>query len=160
VLDKLVPRFLNAAVEKDNLQLAGQPKVTDVHFHAGQPLRFKAEFEVAPEIELKEYRGLAITYDQPEVTDADVGARLAEIREQKAEYVNEEPRPLADGDYALVSLESLVGVAEKISQDEITLKIGDEHTLAPFTENLRGAAPEESREFEVAYPEDYDRKNL
>ena len=160
VLDKLVPRFLNAAVEKDNLQLAGQPKVTDVHFHAGEPLRFKAEFEVAPVIELKEYRGLAITYNEPEVTDADVEARIQEIRDQKAEYVNEEPRPLADGDHALVSLESLGGVAEKISQDEITLKIGDEHTMPAFTENLRGAAPEESREFEVTYPEDYDRKNL
>ena len=160
VLDKLVPRFLNAAVEKDNLQLAGQPKVTDVHFHAGEPLRFKAEFEVAPVIELNEYRGLAITYNEPEVTDADVEARIQEIRDQKAEYVNEEPRPLADGDHALVSLESLGGVAEKISQDEITLKIGDEHTMPAFTENLRGAAPEESREFEVTYPEDYDRKNL
>ncbi len=160
VLDKLVPRFFQAAVQKDNLQLVGQPNITDVHFHAGEPLRFKAEFEVAPEIELKEYRGLVITYREPEVTGPDIGTRLEEMREQKAEYVNEEPRPLADGDHALVSLESLSGVAEKISQDEITLKIGDEHTLAPFTENLRGAAPEESREFDVTYPEDYDRKNL
>jgi trigger factor len=32
--------------------------------------------------------------------------------------------------------------------------------MAAFTENLRGAAPEESREFEVTYPADYERKNL
>ena len=89
-----------------------------------------------------------------------VAKRLEEIREQKAEYVNEEPRPLAAGDYALVSLESLSGVAEKISQDEIMLKIGDESTLAAFTENLTGASPEESREFDVTYPEDYERKTL
>jgi trigger factor len=29
-----------------------------------------------------------------------------------------------------------------------------------FTENLRGASPDEQREFEVVYPEDYERKNL
>jgi trigger factor len=160
VIEKLVPRFFRAAAEKDRLQVVGQPNISDVHFHAGEPLRFKAEFEVAPEFELKEYRGLGVTYSEPQVTDADIDARLSEIREQKAEYVNEEPRPLADGDYALVSLESLAGVAEKISQDEITLKISDEHTMAPFTENLRGVSPEESREFDVTYPEDYDRKNL
>ena len=40
------------------------------------------------------------------------------------------------------------------------LKIGDEATMPAFTENLRGASPEESREFEVTYPEDYDRKTL
>ena len=160
VLGKLVPRFFRATVEKENLQVVGQPDVSEVHFNAGEPLRFKAEFEVAPTFELNEYRGLAVTYAEPEVSDADVAARLEEIREQKAEYVNEEPRALADGDHALLSLESLGGVAEKISQDEVTLKIGDESTVAAFTENLRGAAPDEAREFDVTYPEDYERKTL
>jgi trigger factor len=160
VLEKLVPRFFNAAVEKENLQVVGRPNVVDVHYHAGEPLRFKAEFEVAPAIELGQYRGLPVTYSEPEATDADVAARLDEIREQKAEYVNEEPRPLADGDYAVVSLESLSGVGEKVSQDEMVLKIGDETTMQVFNENLRGAAPEETREFDVTYPEDYDRPNL
>jgi trigger factor len=160
VLEKLVPRFFRQKVEKDNLQVVGTPDITDVHFHSGEPLTFKAEFEVAPSIELKEYRGLVVNYTEPEVTDTDVDQRLEEIRDQKAEYVNEEPRPLADGDYAVVSLESLAGVAEKVSQDELMLKIGDESTLTAFSENLRGAAPEESREFDVTYPEDYERKTL
>lgn len=160
VLDALVPRYLQAAVAQDNLHLVGRPSITDVHFHPGEPLRFKAEFEVAPTFELGEYRGITITYDEPEVTDADVEGRLEQIREQKAQYVNEEPRPLADGDYAVVSLESLEGVAEKVSQDELMLKIGDEATMKEFSDNLRGASPEESREFSVTYPEDYDRPAL
>jgi trigger factor len=160
VLDALVPRFLQAAVEKENLQLVGRPGISDVHFHAGEPLRFKAEFEVAPNFELGEYRGVTITYNQPEVTDADVDARVEQIRDQKAQFVNEEPRPLADGDYAVVSLESLEGVEEKVSQDELMLKIGDEATMKEFSENLRGASPEDVREFEVTYPEDYDRPSL
>jgi len=160
VLEKLVPRVFRAAAEKDHLEVVGQPDIREVHFHAGEPLRFKAEFEVAPTFELGEYRGLVVAYSEPEVADADVDARLTEIREQKAEYVNEEPRPLADGDYAAVSIESLSGVAEKVSQDELVLKIGDASTVAAFTENLRGAAPGDVREFDVTYPEDYDRKNL
>lgn len=160
VLEKLVPRFFREAAEKEHLEVVGQPNVSDVHFHAGEPLKFKAEFEVAPKFELGEYRGITVTYDEPEVTDAEVDARIEEIREQKAEYVNEEPRPLADGDYAVVALESVSGVAEKVSQDELMLKIGDEATMKEFSENLRGASPEESREFDVTYPEDYDRKQL
>jgi trigger factor len=160
VLEKLVPRFFRAALEKENLEVVGSPNLTDVHFHAGEPLRFKAEFEVAPTIELGEYRGLLVNYSEPEVTDADVDQRLEAIRDQKAEYVNEDPRPLADGDYAVVSMESLSGVDEKISQDELMLKIGGETTLKEFTENLRGASPEESREFDVTYPADYERAHL
>src|SRR5580692_6217915 len=160
VIEKLVPRFFRAAADKDHLEVVGQPNVTDVNFKAGEPITFKAEFEVAPKFELGEYRGVTITYNEPEITDAEVDARIEEIREQKAEYVNEDPRPLADGDYAVVSLESLSGVAEKVSQDELMLKLGDEATMAEFSENLRGAAPDESREFDVTYPEDYDRKPL
>lgn len=160
VLEKLVPRFLNAAVEQDHLQVVSQPSISEVHLHAGEPLRFKAEFEVAPVFELGEYQGLTVTYAEPEAADADVLARIEETRERKAEYVNEEPRPLADGDYAVISLESLSGVDEKVQQDELMLKLGDEATMSAFTENLRGASPEESREFEVAYPPDYDRAAL
>lgn len=160
VLDALVPRFLQAAVEQDHLQLVGRPAISDVHFHAGEPLRFKAEFEVAPTFELGEYRGVTITYNEPEVADADVDARIEQIRDQKAQYVNEEPRALVDGDYAVVSLESLEGVEEKVSQDELMLKIGDEATMKEFSENLRGASPDDVREFSVTYPEDYDRPSL
>src|SRR5580698_3651882 len=52
VLEKLVPRFFRAAADKDNLEVVGQPNVSDVNFKAGEPLKFKADFEVAPEIEL------------------------------------------------------------------------------------------------------------
>jgi trigger factor len=160
VLEKLVPRFLNTAFEKEHLEVVSQPNISDVHLHSGEPLRFKAEFEVAPVFELGDYQDLIVTYAEPVVTDADVAARIEEIRDRKAEFVNEDPRPLADGDYAVVSLESLSGVDEKIQQDELTLKLGDEATMKEFTENLRGAAPEESREFEVTYPADYDRETL
>ena len=160
VLEKLVPKALKAAVDKEHLQWVGTPNIKEVHFHDGEPLTFKAEFEVAPEVQLGEYRGLVITYNQPELTEKDIEDRLESIRERKAEFVNEEPRPLADGDFALISLESLAGVAEKVAQDEIMIKIGDESTMREFSENLRGASPEEAREFEVIYPADYERKNL
>jgi len=160
VLDALVPRFLQAAVEQDNLHLVGRPNISDVHFHSGEPLRFKAEFEVAPTFDLGEYRGVTVTYNEPTVSDADVDERVEQIRDQKAQYVNEDPRPLVDGDYAVVSLESLEGVEEKVSQEELMLKIGDEATMKEFSESLRGASPDDVREFEVAYPEDYDRPNL
>jgi trigger factor len=138
----------------------GTPDISDVHFHDGEPLKFKADFEVAPTFELGDYRGIVVNYTEPEVSDEDITKRLNEVREQKAEYVNEDPRALADGDYAMVSLESLSGISPKIQQDEIMLKIGDESTMAAFTENLRGVPPEESREFDVTYPADYERKNL
>ena len=161
VLESLVPKYLQQRFQEENLQVVGQPDITDVHFHDGEPLRFKAEFEVLSEIDLKEYKGLEVPYQDPVVTEDDVSRRIDEIRDSKAEYVNVDPRPIADGDHAVVAMESVAGVeGEPVKQDEMMLHVGAADTLPAFTENLRGMSPGEEKEFEVAYPEDYASPKL
>jgi trigger factor len=160
VLEKLVPRHFFERSEKEGLAVVGTPNIKDVHFEKGEPLKFTAEFEVAPTIELKEYKGLTVPYQEPEISDEDIQKRIDQLREQKAEYVNVDPRPLAAGDHAVVSLESLAGVEQPIKQDELVLEVGGADTLAGFTDNLLGAAPGDEKEFDVAYPEDYGQARL
>ena len=161
VLEKLIPVHLQKQFEAENLQVVGTPDVSDIHLHDGEPLRFKATFEVVPQIELGEYKGVEVPYHDPEVTDEDVTKRIDELREQKAQYLNIDPRPAENGDHAVVSLESIAGVeGEPVKTDEMVLELGGTDTLEPFTENLRGVTPGEEREFEVAYPEDYGSKRL
>src|SRR5579864_318409 len=160
VLENLLPKYFKQKIEEEQLQVVGRPNVKDVHFHEGEPLRFKAEFEVAPDIELKEYRGVAVHYSEPQVSDEDVAKRLEEVREQKAEYVNVEPRPVAGGDYAVVALDSISGSEQPIHQDEMVLHVGDKDTLPEFSEALLGMSPDEEKEFDTVYPEDYGQERL
>jgi len=160
VLESLVPKYLQKRFEADDLKVVGRPNVKDVHFEKGEPLRFKAEFEVAPEVELGEYRGLTTHYSDPEVSDDDLNQRIEQLREQKAQHVTIDPRPVEDGDYVTISLHSVAGVDLPVNQDEMMLHVGDPDTLPEFTENLRGMSPEESKEFEISYPEDYGQEKL
>ncbi len=161
VLENLIPKYLHQQFEAENLNVVGQPDITDVHLHAGEPLRFTAKFEVVPEIELGDYKGIEVPYLDPQVTDEDIAKRLEEIREQKAQYVNIDPRPLEKGDHAVVALESLSGLeGAPMKQEEMVLEIDGADTLAPFSDNLRGLSPGDEKEFEVAYPEDYGSKRL
>lgn len=160
VIEHLVPKFLDQELQKQDLKIVGTPDISDVHFHRGEPLRFKAEFEVFPDIELKDYQNLAVAYQDPQITDEDISKRIEEIRDQKADYSNVDPRPLQDGDYAVVSLESLSGADQPVKQDEMMLHVGAEDTLPAFTENLRGLSPGEEKDFEVTYPEDYGQPKL
>src|ERR1700685_2587293 len=160
VLENLLPKYFKQKVEEEHLEVVGRPNVKDVHFHAGEPLRFKAEFEVAPEIELKDYRGVTIHYSEPQVTEEDIAKRLDEIREQKAQFVNAEPRAIVDGDHAVVTLDSLSGVDQAIHQDEVVLHVGDADTMAGFSEALRGMSPGEEKEVDVTYPEDFGQARL
>lgn len=161
VLESLIPKHLHNRFEAENLAVVGQPDITEVHLDPGEPLRFKAEFEVVPPVELQDYKGLTVKYHDPEVTDEDVSKRIEELRHQKAEFVNEDPRPLQDGDFAVLSLESLSPVdGPPVKNDEMTLEVGGGDTLEDFSENLRGMSPEEEKEFEVHYPEDYGQPKL
>ena len=160
VLEKLIPKALNKEFVNQNLRVVGSPNVTDVHFHDGEAVHFKAEFEVYPDFELKEYRGISVPYHDPEVTDEDATKRIEEIRDQKATYANIDPRPLENGDFAVLGLESLEGVEPPVQADEMTLEIGGPDSLEGFTENLRGMSPGEEKEFEVVYPEDYGQERL
>jgi trigger factor len=161
VLEALLPKFLQKQIEAENLNLVGTPDVTNVHFHDGEPLRFKAEFEVAPQVELGAYKDVEVPYQDPEITDEDLARRIDEIREQKAQYVNVDPRPVVDGDFAVVALESMAGVeGEPVKTEEMQLEIGVKDTFEAFTENLRGVTPGEEKEFDVTYPEDYGSAKL
>jgi trigger factor len=161
VLETLVPKYVQKHIDEERLNVVGTPDVKDVHLHDGEPLNFKAEFEVMPEIELNEYRGLTVQYEDPAITDEDVDKRIAELREQKAEYVNVDPKPLEDGDFAVISIESLgLPEADAVKNEEMTVEIGGKETLEAFTENLRGASPGDEKEFEVAYPENYGQPKL
>jgi trigger factor len=161
VLEALVPKYLHKQIEAENLNVVGQPDISDVHFHDGEPLTFKAKFEVVPPIELGEYRDIEVPYHDPEVTDEDVDKRLDELRNQKAQFVNIDPRPIENGDFAVVGLHSIAGVeGEPIREDEMVLEMGAADTFKEFTENLLGTSPGDEREFEIAYPEDYASEKL
>jgi trigger factor len=161
VIKSLVPKHFQKRVEEQDLHVVGAPDITDVHLHAGEPMKFKAEFEIAPEIELKQYRGLTVTYREPAVTDEQVAERLERLKDQKAEFINVDPRPAADGDYAVVALEAQGQIEEALrKQDELVVLIGGEDTLPAFSTNLRGLAPGEDRVFDVSYPEDYGDDKL
>ncbi len=160
VIRNLVPKRFQKEVEDRNLRVVGTPDITDVHFHSGEPLRFKAEFEVSPEFELQDYRGLTVAYQDPEVSDDDVARRIEELREQKADYVNVDPRPAEDGDHAVVALEALSGLEKPLKQDEVMLHVGGQDTLGAFTENLRGMSPGDEKEFDVRYPDDFGDAKL
>jgi trigger factor len=110
---------------------------------------------------LKDYRDIEVPYHDPEVSDEDVSGRIEEIREQKADYANVDPRPVEAGDHAVVALESLSGVeGEPVKTDEVVLEIGGGDTLPAFTENLLGVTPGDELDFDVSYPEDYGSARL
>ena len=55
IVEALVPRYFREEAQKQNLQPVSQPRVTDLHLHQGEPLTFKASFEMLPDFKVAAY---------------------------------------------------------------------------------------------------------
>ena len=82
VLEHLVPRFFDEKAKEESLRVVGTPTISDVHFHDGEPIRFKAHFEVFPEFEPAGYKGVEVPYAQPEVSERLFHARASAHRDK------------------------------------------------------------------------------
>lgn len=161
VMEEVIPKALNARFAEEKLQVVGQPSIVDLKNEPGQPMVFKAQFDVHPEFTLGEYKGLEVEYEDPQVSDQDVTDRLEQLRESKAEYVNIDPRPAESGDYVLVGLESADGLeGEPIKNPEMMLQLGDPETLPEFSTGIVGMSPGDTKDIHVIYPEDYGQERL
>ncbi|HEV2195355.1 MAG TPA: trigger factor [Candidatus Acidoferrum sp.] len=161
VLQTLVPERVEKALAEQKLAPVTQPKVDKLDFNEGQPVKFRAVFEVMPEFELGSYKGLELEMPTMDITDDDVAKALEEMRERAAAFAPVEGRAVQDGDFAQVKLLGTPeGGGDPLKADSVLCHIGAEETMEPFNANLRGANAGDHKNFDVEYPADYPDPKL
>jgi len=161
VVQSLVPEALEKALGEKNLIPVTRPEVDKVEFKDGEPLKFRAVFEVLPEFELGDYKNLTVQVDEIAAGDAEVDKAVEEMRERAATFVPVEGRSAKDGDSVLIKLKGMpTEGGEPVEADNVMVPLGAEETLASFTENLRGANAGETKTFQAKYPDDYPDTKL
>jgi len=162
VVDVLVPRYFRQESDRLGLMPVSQPRVTDLHIHDGEPLRFKASFEVLPDVKVEGYKELRADKADVSVTDEEVEQSLKGLQERQATFSSIEGRPAADGDYAQVGLDGKPkdGVGKPVHMDEVLVEIAGKDTMPEFTTNLRGVSAGDEKTFDVVYPEDFADERL
>ncbi|HEX8871760.1 MAG TPA: trigger factor [Candidatus Acidoferrum sp.] len=161
VLQTLVPEKVEKAVAEQKLSPVSQPQVDKLEFHEGQPVKFRASFEVLPEFSLAGYKSLSIEMPEMQITDESVSSALAEMQQRAATFAPVEGRVVENGDFVQVKL---LGVpaegGEPLQAESVLCHVGAEETMEPFNENLRGANTGDHKNFDVAYPADYPDAKL
>jgi trigger factor len=162
VVEALIPRYFHQETERLGMHPVSQPRVTDLHVHDGEPLRFKAAFEVLPEVKAEGYKDLRADKVEIKVTDEDVQQALADLQERSASFNPVEGRALAEGDFAQVSLDGTPKSEEgqPVHMDEVLVEMGGKNTMPEFTQNLTGTNVGDERTFDVTYPADTQDERL
>ena len=170
VMEAVLPEHFRSAIAEKQLKPVSQPQVTKIELEEGKPLRFKAAFEVLPEFSIDGYKDVKVEKPSTELTDAEVEAELARIRDSRStmEPVTED-RPLADGDFAQISFTGNFQPAEgetaseeqqPITGQDVMVQVGGPNTLDSFNAALRGAKAGQELKFEVSYPPDFGERQL
>ncbi len=163
LVQTLLPKYFDTAVKEKRFAVVGQPRFEELKFEDGQPLTCKVAFEVAPDFELGEYKGLEIEGESGEVSEEDVEKALEELRQSAATYEDVQGRAARDDDYVMVSYkghDTKDPESTPVQSKSAVVHVAAQGTVVAFTENLRGASPGEKREFDVSYPDDYPQKSL
>jgi len=143
--------FYRDALGETELRPLAQPEVdvTEIPAKAGEgQLKFTAEVEVRPEIELPELSDVDLTVESTTVTDEDVNERLEALRERFGTLVGVD-RPAADGDYVVIDLKAVIGDEEVDSVSGVSYQIGSGNMLEGLDEALTGLSAGETTTFKA-----------
>lgn len=161
VVSELMRNHFVEAITQESVNPAGMPDIEPKQNVEGQPLEFVATFEVYPEVELKTLEGETVERPTSEVTDDDVDALIADLRQQRADW-EEVERPAEQNDRVNINFEGFIdGEAfdgGKGENHDLTLGSG---TFIPgFEDQLIGAKAGDDKDVVVTFPEDYQAEAL
>jgi trigger factor len=162
MVQHLLPKYFSDAIKEKSLDIVDAPEYDAIEYDNGKPLKFKALFEVYPDLNVTNYKGIPATPVAVEVPEADVEGTLKKLQEDMSELTPvEEDRAVQAGDYTDISFSGTETDADQpLFTDKATVEVGGEQTLKEFTENLTGAKVNDEKTFGVTYRDDYPEKRL
>ncbi len=160
VMSRLLSRSFRDAIADKGVEPVGDPQLQHIDpFIEGAPVKYKAEFEVKPQIELREYRGIEIDDPKIEVSDGDVEKMIERLRDQASAYRVETDRALQSDDFAMIDITtSAEGIEPETRSGHF--RVGEETPMPELHEALLGKKPGETGSFDKTYGEDASNENF
>jgi len=132
---------------------------------------FETTLTLAPEFQLPEYKGVAITIPKLADVEAELGKALEELRQRQADFQNVDGRGAQIGDFLVCDYSSTLDgrpTSEAVGKDVgyltgregFWIKIDDAAFLPGFAAQVTGISVGETREFPLTLPEDFPVADL
>jgi trigger factor len=163
MMQHLMPKYFGDAIDERKLDIVQAPHFESIDYNSGQPLRFKAVFEVYPKLDISNYAGIPVQPVSSDVEESEIEASLKKLQEDMAELTPvEEDRGVQEGDFAEISYAGTIEGSEEppMTGEKAVAEIGGRTTVKEFSENLTGAKIGEERTFKVTYRADYPTAQL
>jgi len=152
------------SIAKNKVEAIGEPKITITKIAPGNDLEYKAVVNVMPEISLGNYRKQTKSVKKPEpekIKPEEIQKEIKYLQKSRAKLITVSREAKKD-DHVEIDFNVLVDGKEieggKSRNHPLT--IGESYFIPGFEENLVGMKEKDEKEFELAFPNDYHKKEL
>lgn len=118
-LKSLIPEAYHQSLHSKKVSAVSLPKISGIEYARGQKLSFSAEFEEAPAVLIKNYKGVSLKRESAEVSQSEVEKGLQSLLDSKAEIGK--PQPALDEEFAKIfGHESVELLRDAVRKDLVT----------------------------------------
>lgn len=160
--NELVPEIFEKELKDNNIEAVSRPDLDIEQMEKGKDLKFTAIIQTKPEVKLGNYKGIQIKKIEYNVSDEDIEHELGHMAERNSRVVTVEDRAAEKGDITVIDFEGSVdGVKfEGGKADGHELELGSGTFIPGFEDQIIGMKPEEEKDINVKFPEDYFSEDL
>ncbi len=170
IVQKSIETSSTEALNEKSLKAAYQPEIVlpeaeeDVQavMNGDADLSFTMNFEVVPDIEIKDFKDLKVEKLVVEVTDEHLDEALQSIAGQYKDYEDRTKGAAEEGDRVTISFVGKIDgeVFEGGTADDVPLELGSGSFIPGFEEQLIGVKPGEEKVVNVSFPAEYGVEHL
>ncbi|OTQ55235.1 trigger factor [Gilliamella apis] len=160
-LSDLMQRNFVDAIIQEKLNPAGAPVYTPKEYKDGEDYTFTVEFEVYPEIKIKDLDKIEVEKPIAEIVDADVDTMIETLRKQQGAWKVVEQEAKEQNRVTLDFLGKVDGDEfEGGKADDFALVLGQGRMILGFEDAIIGHKAGDQFDINVTFPEDYHAENL
>src|SRR4051812_4710721 len=163
----LISESYEQAVEKNNLQVLGEPQFDDpnsTQLKENEGLKYSFQIEVQPEFKVPDLGGLTIKKPKIAVTDENVQQALQNLKEQQGALVPVEDRGVEDKDYVTADVKVRVDGEEIANQPDAQIVSRPGRIagidVVDLDKQLRGAKSGDTRTIKVKVAETHPTEKI
>ncbi|MBE8162890.1 MAG: trigger factor [Bdellovibrionaceae bacterium] len=165
VMEKLIQSAYVESIVKEKLNPIGQPHIhlDNENWNEKEELKFTAEFEVFPQLNITNYEKMELTDKKVTIDDNRLQQTLEMLQKQKALTKDVVDRKKAEkGDIANIDFDGFVDEKplEGGSMKAFDLELGSSSFIPGFEDKIIGMEVGEKKDLKLKFPASYQKKEL
>ena len=161
VIFDLATKSFHKQAEEQDLKIVSRPNLVPEKMEEGKDVKFKATFEVYPEISVGNLSRLSYTKTNCSITDEDLDKTILNLQKRMSKWEPSD-QPSSEGDQVKIDFIGKIDGEEFEggSAKDFPIELGSKYMIEGFEEGLVGLKKGEEKTLELKFPDDYGKPEL